>query len=267
MNIFEFKNYKEFVDSWVKSKPKVGHGQYKKIADALGMSTVMISQVFSSDRHLSVEHAYELAEYLGLNDLEKEYFLALVQYERAGSFKLQNHFKNLIKQIILKSKDLKKLLPQDMELTEAEKATFHSNWYYSAIRLLTSIEGYKSIDQIAERLQLNKSIVSNVIQFLIQHGLCEEKNGEYRLGPNRTHLEADSPYIKTRQMSWRVKGFERMDNKSSEQLFLTAPMSISNDQYEKLRAKISEVMAELSKSVVKEKPEKLICFNVDLFEV
>lgn len=267
MNIFEFKNYKEYVDFWVKSKPKDGHGQYKKIADALGMSTVMISQIFSSDRHVSVEHAYELAEYLGLNDLEKEYFLALVQFERAGSFKLQNHFKNLIKQILLKSKDLKKLLPQDAELTDAEKATFHSNWYYSAIRLLTSIEGYKSIDAISEHLQINKSVVSNVIQFLLQHGLCLEKDGEYKLGPNRTHLEADSPYIKTRQMSWRVKGFEKMDNKNPEQLFLTAPMSVSQDQYEKLRARISEIMTDLSKSVVKEKPEKLICLNVDLFEV
>lgn len=267
MNIFEFKNYKEYVDSWVKSKPKDGHGQYKKIADALSMSTVMISQVFNSDRHLSIEHAYELADYLGLNDLEKEYFLALVQYERAGSHKLQNHFKKIIKEVSDKSKDLKKLLPQDMELTDAEKATFHSNWYYSAIRLLTSIEGYKTVDAISEKLNLNKTLVSNVISFLLQHGLCQEKDGKYKLGPSRTHLEADSPYIKTRQISWRVKGFEKMDNKNPEQLFLTAPMSVSQEQYEKLRASISELVSELSKNVVKEKPEKLICLNVDLFEV
>lgn len=267
MNIFYFKNYKEFVVNWVKSKPKNGYGQYKRIAEALGMSTVMISQVFNSEKQLSIEHAYELADYLALNDLEKEYFLALVQYERAGTFKLQNHFKKLIQQIHDKSKDLKKLLPQDTELTEAEKATFHSNWYYSAIRLLTSVEGYQSIETISERLNLNKSLVSNVLQFLVLNGLCVEKDRKFKMGPNRTHLESESPYIKTRQMSWRVKGFEKMDYKNSDQLFLTAPMSISQEQFKKLRDKISGIMADLSKSVIKEKPEKLVCLNVDLFEV
>ena len=33
MKVFEYRNYKEFLKSWLKEQPKSGRGQLKKIAE------------------------------------------------------------------------------------------------------------------------------------------------------------------------------------------------------------------------------------------
>ncbi len=268
MKIYEFTDYKKFVRNWLDEQPKRGHGVYVKMAEALGISAVMVSQVFSGPKNLSLEHAYLLAEFLSLNLQERNYLLLLVNFERAGSQKLREHFKSEIKQIQKqKTEDLKEIVGQDIALSDADKAEFYSSWLYSAIRLQTSIEGFQSVESLAQRFQLPREEILKKLQFLVERKLCIQTSEGYRMGPQRTHLEAGSPYIRSRQVSWRVKGFEKMELPKSSQLFYTAPMSISEEQYGELRKRLTEVIAELGAKVTQNKPEKLACLNIDLFDL
>jgi uncharacterized protein (TIGR02147 family) len=209
-----------------------------------------------------------LADFLSLNLGEKNYFLLLVNFERAGSQKLRDHFKNEIKAIQKqKTEDLKEIVGQDISLSEADKAVFYSSWLYSAIRLQSSIEGFQSVEALAKRFQLPREEILNKLQFLVEKKLCVQGPDGYRMGPQRTHLEAGSPYIRPRQVSWRVKGFEKMELPKTSHLFYTAPMSISEDQYAELRKRLTEVIAELGAKVTGAKPEKLACLNIDLFDL
>jgi uncharacterized protein (TIGR02147 family) len=252
----------------VLQQPQKGRGCYAKMAEDLGLSAVMVSQIFNGEKNLSMEHAILLAEFLSLNAKETEYFLLLVQYEKAGSHKLQQYYKKEIQALQQHKKDnLNEVVKKDIQMSDTEKAIFYSNWLYSAVRLLTSIKGFQSIDSLTKYLQVPKDQIQNIMQFLLDKGLCVQSNKGYQMGPQRTHLEAQSPYIKSRQVSWRVKGFEKMDLHKKNHLFYTAPMSISEKQYDILRKKITDLIADFINNMPDEDPEKLACLNIDLFEL
>lgn len=267
-NIYEFDNYKKFMQNWLQMQPKKGRGLAVKISEYLSISTVLFSQIFNGDKNLSLEHSILLADYLGLQREERGYFLLLVNYEKAGSQKLRDHFRIEIKSIQeLKLENLKEIIKQDIKLGEADKAIFYSSWLYSAIRLQVSIDGFNSVDKIAEKFSIPRQEALKKLEFLVEKKLCVLDKTGYQMGPQRTHLEADSPFVKQRQISWRLKAFEKMEQADKNQLFYTAPMSISKEHYVELRKRITEVIAELNQKVTEKKPEKLSVLNIDLFDL
>lgn len=266
MDIFKFSKYKDFIQKWVESQSGRGRGQYGKMAEALGISSVLISQIFKGEKNLSLEHAYLLTEYLGLTPPERDYFILLVQFDKAGSHKLREYFQQQIKTIQKeRSENLKQVLQQDISLSETDKAIFYSNWLYSAIRLQTSIKGFHTLDALTNYFQLPRDQVSEILNFLVDKNLIAKTDKGFEMGPQRTHLESNSPYIKARQISWRVKAFEKMDNKNSGHFFYTAPMSISEKQMQVLKEKLTDLIKELTHELINDEPEHLACLNIDLF--
>ncbi len=268
MDIYNYDDYKKYIKKWLSAQPKRGHGLSAKIAEHVGISTVLVSQILNGDKNLSLEHALLLTDFLNLTSDEQKYFLLLVNYEKAGSQKLKIYFKKEIIEIQkLKTESLKEIIPTDATLNEADKAIFYSSWLYSTIRLLTSIPKYQNLEALYKKLLISKNELTTKMEFLLEKKLCIKENGQFTMGPQRTHLEASSPYIKTRQISWRVKGFEKMDNNSSTNLFYTAPMSISQNQFLELRKRINILISELNQNVISEKPDKIACLNIDLFDI
>ena len=107
--------------------------------------------------------------------------------------------------------------PGGVKVSESIRAVFYSNWKYSAVRQLTAIPGYSSIDKIAEALQLSLRTSKDVMDFLVTHGLCVEKKGKFQIGPSATHLEASSPWTYVNHLNWRQKAMEeyRTENRST----------------------------------------------------
>ena len=89
MIIFEFDDYKNFVNTRIIALPRKGRGEYQKIAEYLRVHATLISQIFKGPRELTLEQACELSTYLSLNALETDYFITLVEFRRAGSLKLK----------------------------------------------------------------------------------------------------------------------------------------------------------------------------------
>src|SRR5690349_16908646 len=92
LKIFDFTNYKDFVVESLLSMPRRGHGQYSKIAQALGVHTTMVTHIFKGDLHLGSEQCLALTEFLGLGDLETQYFVGLVQLARAGDQRTKRYY-------------------------------------------------------------------------------------------------------------------------------------------------------------------------------
>src|SRR6185437_12471204 len=95
-SIFEYQSYKKFTHDWVKTMPKNGHGQLRRIAKHLGISSVSVSHIFNGPRDLSEEQALELGDFFGLSEVETDYLLLLVRLERAGTHKLKEQIKRKI---------------------------------------------------------------------------------------------------------------------------------------------------------------------------
>jgi uncharacterized protein (TIGR02147 family) len=267
MDIFSFEDYRKYLLALIKDMPKEGHGMFRKMAHHLQINSVVVSQIFAGKRHLSEEQALELADFFGLTKVERDYFLLLVQQDRAGTHKLRTLYKEKINELKVKAQKLNERLSVDKNLSDEQKSIFYSSWYYSAIRLMTDISAKRDINIIADELQLPIGTVKRVVDFLLKNKLCIEENGKIKMGPQTTHIGADSPLVNRHHANWRTKALQRMDQLQEIDLFYTGPMVISAGAYDQIRNDLIKFLEKVRKHAVASKSEELTCLNIDLFKI
>ncbi|MFN7453825.1 MAG: TIGR02147 family protein [Pseudobdellovibrionaceae bacterium] len=264
--IFQQQDYKDFVREKVRTLPKEGHGEFRRMAQHLGVSSTLISQVFKGDKHLSLEMAAELCDYFQLSDNEADYFLLLVEFAKAGSHKLKEKLKRKIQQEQKKAEQLTHRIKKDMEMSEETKAIYYSSWIYSGIRNLSAIESFQDVDQISKRLNLPRNQVQKIVEFLLAEQLCVLENGKLTYGPAWTHIAANSLLIPKHHQNWRLQGFQKMVQSDDANLFYTAPMSMSVEVAQKIRQELPEFIDKVVKMVRPSPSEVVRCLNIDYFE-
>src|SRR5688500_16249086 len=97
LSIFEFTSYREYLRSWINEQGERSHGSKGRMAKAMGISSTMFSLDFKGEKTLTPEQASDLSEYLGLSDLESDYLLLLIEFDRAGTARYQQKLQRKIK--------------------------------------------------------------------------------------------------------------------------------------------------------------------------
>jgi uncharacterized protein (TIGR02147 family) len=267
MNLYNFSDYKKYVNDRFISGPKRGRGQYRKLSEHLNLSTVAISQVFKGSRDLSPEQAWKTASFLLLSPEESEFFLLLVEKARAGTKELRNHFENKMQQKQKEKNQLGNLIPTEKEFSEEAKAVFYSDWKYSAIRLASSIPHNNTVEGLAKRLLISEEKVREILQFLLEHNLCKQEKNGYSLGAQSTMLPTSSPFINNHRRNWRIKALESMGSNEERDLHYSALASISKHDREKLRKAFLEMIMKFVEEAKNSPAEELFCLNLDWFRV
>lgn len=267
MKIFEYSDYKKCINDLVARMPRKGRGQYSKMAGYLGINSVVVSQIFRGNRDLSLEQAFLLAKFFGFQKLEKEYFMVLVQKAKASQHELKSYFDEKLKEIKKQSQDLKTVVVMNKELDDEAKYQFYSQWYYSAIRLSTLLPSNDNVESIAENLELPLARVKEVVDFLLQHELIIQKNNKLKIGPQKTHIGADSPFVVRHHTNWRLQGLQNMEDLKDTEMFYTGPMVLSYNMLAELKQKIVDLITEMNTKIKDAKDETLACLNIDLFEM
>lgn len=265
VTIYQYRDYKEFYNAWVENQPRQGFGEYRRLAQALNISTTMVSQVFKGDKHLSLELASEVCDYLSLDDNETDYFLLLVDYARAGSHKLQNRFLRQIKASQDKAKKLENRV-KSAELTDSERMIFYSSWVYQGVRLLVDTGNYNDAGTIASRLNLPRNNVQKVLDFLITHGLLVEEKNKLKVGPSRTYLPSSSPLVSRQLQNWHIQATSKMSQIRDEDFFYSGPMALSQEVADWVRQELPNFVQTVVGKVMPSKSETVRCLNIDWFE-
>lgn len=266
MNVFEFRDYKNFLRAWIKEHPKGGRGQLKKMADHLRVSTTLFSQVLNNDKHFSLETAAEITEYIGLNKKESEYFLLLIEHQRAGSFRLKKILEERLDREQQAGSQLQNRLSADYQMTETEKMQFYSSWLYSAIRILSALSEMNTADEISKRLNIPLGRTNEVINFLIEKNLCALKDNKLTYGTYRTHIGKDSPFVVKHHQNWRLQGFRAMELRRDEDLFFTQPMALSIEAAEKIRFMLPGIIEQIHGISGPSESEVVRCLSIDWYE-
>jgi uncharacterized protein (TIGR02147 family) len=265
MKVFEFTDYKPFLREFIASQPKKGRGLVKAIGEHLRIDPSQVSQVLSGSKDFTEEQAISLAKFVGLNELETDYLLALVKIERAGTKELKEHYRKKRDKLKAESLDLSKRVEQDRILSDYEKAVFYSNYLYSGIRLSTSIGEGRTLSEIAERFQITREKASEILNFLVATNLCQENSGRYRVGTQHTHIERGSPFLARHHHNWRVKALERTDAIADHELQFTGPVSISRSEFDAVRELLVEAISNTLKKVKKCEPDDVAVLLIDWF--
>lgn len=268
INIFTFIDYKKFVNKWVSQQVKSGRGQFRKMADYLNVSTVVISQIFRGERHLNSDQAAILAGFFAFNELESLYWLDMVSLERAGTRPLKTMLRRRLQDMRAKSQKLESRISNAKVMTAEQNATFYSSWRYSAVRLATTIDNLKSENDISRYLGIPLEHVQNILQFLLHVGLLAESKGEITLNPQVTHLGTSSTLINNHRRNWRLKALERLDNLQEEQeLSYSGLISISQADAHTARELLLEAIAAISALATESKAEQLNYLNIDFLAI
>lgn len=265
MNIFEYSHYKRYLRDVIASFPKKGHGQVIRIAEHLSVHPTLVSQVLNGDRDFSPEQVHRLCGYLGLQQMETDYLILLLQEERAGNADFKQYYKSKIEELKKNSLNIAGRLAKVRTLSDLERSIFYSSWIYLATWLLTSVHEGQKLDAIASRLELSRAQAAEILQFLKNAQLCVEEDGVFKMRSQHLHLEFGSPFLGRHHANWRVKSLQRIDDLEQEELMFTSPFSISKKDFLRIREEIVQLIKSTS-SVMRDSPaEEIACLNLDLF--
>lgn len=264
ISIFDYLNYREFLKDWIKSKSNSTKGLQSKLASSARISSTFMSRILSGDKQLTPEQGLEMALFIGLTDKEIDYLLLLLEIGRAGSEKLKQRLEKKAKLI---SKKIEVRIENTTQLSEETKSVFYSSWIYSGIRNYVATPGPHDIMSISNALNIPKDVTASAIEFLIENGLCKKEKNSITYAVKKTHLDAESHYVKIHHTNWRHKAIQNMHLKKTNDLFFTSPMSLSEETAEEIRSLIPELIQKVMKKVEPSPSEKVYCLNLDWFEV
>ncbi|MBK7962098.1 MAG: TIGR02147 family protein [Bdellovibrionales bacterium] len=268
MSVFKYNEVRGYLKHYISGLPKNGRGEISRIAEHLGVSPTLVSHMLAGDKWLTPEQGHELVLYLGLVGIEADYFALLIQFERAGTSSLKKYWKS--KMEVLKEQHLKlsNRLPTDRQLSHETRAIFYSSPLYMMIRLYTSVgSNGKTAIEIAQRFGLSVTKCTEAIKFLVDCGLCEEREGRYLMGQQKIHLEKSSPYLLRFQTDWRMKAINRGEDLADSELMFTAPVSLSKEDFESLRERTIEFIKQFLDTVHASPADEIACLNLDFFWV
>lgn len=265
-NIFEYDNYRSYLQGWIASQGKESYGIKGKIASALRISSSLLSQILKSEKSLTPDQTSDLCDFLALNDLESEYLHALVDFDRAANVKYRNKLQKKIQQLKKQSLKIGKRVPHDKELTEEQKAIYYSSWLYTGVRNLAALKNMNTALGMANHLGLEPQLVQKALHFLLENGFCKElENGGITYGPAMIHIDKESPFVNMHHRNWRQRALHQMESRRDEDIFYTSPLSLSEAAAEEIRSMIPHFIQSIIKISGPSESEKVVCMNIDWF--
>jgi len=268
MKPWNYDHYKEFIRAWIENRPMGGRGELKKMASHLGVHTTLLSHVINGEKDFSHEQLIELSGYLGLSPFEVEYLYVLHARDRAGTYGLQQFHDKKLKELKMQALKIKNRVKVGKSLGLKEKQIFYSSYLYCALRLLSAIPKFQTIDGLMEKTGIERKRLIEVIDFLLECGLIVEENGFYNYGPKSTHISEEDPLVLNHHKNWRLKALEKMEGTRAQhdQLFFTMPVVLTEVEAVQIKNILLESIEKITKISDPAECEELYVLNVDWFK-
>lgn len=267
LSIYEYKDYKRFIIDWMEQAPQNGRGMRKQLAEAIGCQTAFITHVLSGDYHLSLEQAEACARWMGLNEADSEFLLLLVMHQRAGTKSLENLLRRQISERREEQAVLKKRVDIQETLTLEDQMTYYGSWHYAAIHIALLNPALRTIENLQKYFQLPTTKVMSVLDFLLERGLIKKEKGLFKVAQPVLHLELHSPLMTQHHTNWRLKALESIGSKSFENLHYSGVISLSKEDYEWVRERLSHLLKDIVDKLKDSPDEQLACLNFDWFQI
>jgi uncharacterized protein (TIGR02147 family) len=267
--IFDHRDYKKYLNSAL-STEGANRGSRSRLAAKLRCQTAFISHVLNGNSHFSLEHAVVISQFLDHTPEESRYFILLVSLGRAGTKALEEHFEAQIAEIQRKRTQIKERISTDRSLSAEAQMRYYSAWYYSAIHVATSIPKCQTRDALAVALGLAPALVTECLEFLIEHSLVIIEKGRYVIGPVRMHLGADSPLITKQHTNWRLQSLQSLErpiSATAADLHYSGVVTLSHQDAKRVRDILLKAVDE-TEQVFRPSPEEAVyAVGMDWFHV
>lgn len=265
LNVFNFKDYKTYLKRFFEENKKQ-RGLSKRMAEAANCQPSYLSQVLSTKAQLTMDQALGAAIFLNFNSAEQDYFLLLVNYERAVTKELQQALKNKITKIQEEQSDIGKKLSRTPPVNSEAMVKYFSSWLYSYIHLLTSIEAYQTLEAIAQKVFLPKEETLNYLQELENLNLVHKDGMRWIHTGKEIHIDSKSSLITYHHQNWRSQSMiNAQKGMDVDSIHFSGVYSISKKDFAPIKEKITSLLKEVNQAATQSGSEEIAIFCCDYF--
>lgn len=259
--MFNETDYREILKQELKNRcDKNARYSLRAFARDLRLGSARLSEVLNGRTGLSREKAESVAQCLGFNLDEKDFFCTLVESE---------HARSKVHRELAKAK-LAKYQNTVLHSLEIDHFKIVSDWYHFAILQLTEVQGFRSNDRwIAQSLGIQEVEVKLAIERLVRLGYLQIKRKKYIQTQHFSQVSSATPSESIRKFHRQIlqKALESIDLQSIEQRELGAMlMSISKKDLPIVKEKIKKFRHEINRYTQQnQNRDSLYCLSTQLF--
>jgi uncharacterized protein (TIGR02147 family) len=264
--IYDYQDYREFLIDALGGKNK-RTGQRGALSRHLACQTAYLSQVLSGVANLNLEQGYRVNQFFGHDPQAADYFLLLLQKERAGTHELKGYFQNKLNEILAKRSQLETRIFKNKTVSEPDQAYYYSRWYIAAIHVALSMPNLQTVPELNRYFHLDESLIREVLDFLLVTGLAKFEKQKYTIGPSHVHIPKDSKFAKQLHTNWRLESIKSLDRKRDADLHYSTVYTISKQDVTKLRLQMIKLIEQNMEIVRPSNEEVLYAYTTDFFEL
>lgn len=265
MELTQAADYRKYLKSWLEREKASRRNIKTQLAEHVGCKLSYLSQVLGERANFTLEQAVVINEFMGHTNFESRLFILLVERERAGSKKLEDHFKQQITNL-LKEQDIKKRFELTGQVPDETQQLYYSAWYFSAVHMLLATPD-PNPQNIAQRLNLPVEEVNRVIEVLLESGLVARKGNTYDFSQDRVYLGRDAVSIKHHHINWRSQALQSVEKNLPTDLHYSTVTVISRDDFERIKSVLMQAIDRSREITGPSKEEDVFALTIDWFRV
>lgn len=267
LSIYEASSYRDFLADWIESRAGGGRGLRTRMAEEIGAGSGFVTQVFAGASQFSLEQGLRLARWMALGARETEFFILLLEHDRAGTPDLRQHFQSKMARMQEENKKLSHRLETKSVPTALDPAVYFSSWAYAGVHVALTCEGLDTEASLAKKLHLPPAQVRKVLEFLVAAGLAKLENGRYLTGEARMHLGVDSPWLLRHHLNWSLRALAAAEADLGKGTHYSSVVSLAKKDHKLVREILTDAIDRIKKIVSVSPGESVYGFTLNLFEV
>lgn len=269
MSVFKHLNYRKAVEEIVEIRKKMpGKYTLRKLADSSGLQASFLTNVLKGRFDFNADQLFAVAVELDLTNVEREYLLLLLEYERSVHKPRREELKNKIDELRKENqKSEKHLSVKVVDAASIDQSQYYLDPFAQLTLIYLNLKDYsRQPEKLGSVLGISQSHLGEILKLLVKIGYVQIENKNYRVIARNTHLPKQNPLSGPHLTMMRLKTIDQLQRLSPEQ---TYSHSVTFTGNEETKAQLSDAYLNFLKkaeAIVKPAPsEKAFQMNFDLF--
>jgi uncharacterized protein (TIGR02147 family) len=267
MTIFESKNYVSYMQNAILSDGKKKHGIVKALAEKLRCHPTFISQVINGKADLNHDQAVRLCKYLEFTQEETEFFIDMLNRDRAASSEAKEHFQKILDRKISDRRVFQKRAKLKSSLRADQEGQYLSRWSCPVAHAAIQIPNLRTMEKLAKLLDIDEADAKQVLETLESLKLAKKVSGNWVPTETALHIGRDSPFAANFHANMRLKTAANLVSRKRriEQTHFSSVFAISKTIAEEIREAFLQSLKAAREKMVDSDPEVLYVLCLDYY--
>jgi uncharacterized protein (TIGR02147 family) len=265
-SVFSSAHYLHYMKAQIEAETRPW-GLMTRLSEAAHCQKSHLSRVLKGETHLTLEQAHGVCEFWHLAENEIEYFMTLVEMERAGDLFYRERLQKKLDRLRQAEENLLTRLRRPTLEIQEQDFLYYSSWWMQAIHVAVSVPELQTAPKIAAHLALPLAVVNESLQRLEKAGLVSMKDNRWSFSSASIHLSRNSSLISLHHKNWRDRAVFDAQIEVPESLHYTVLHSMSAQAFKSIKQMLLKTIDEYTAIANPAKEEEIVCFACDLFKV